>query len=193
MKPSGLALFLPLIVSLLFTTDVLGNRYQLDEQHSQIIFSAEHLGFTTSYGRFRKLTGDFEFDEQDWNKSRVSIVISAKSIDMGHSAWNKHMRSYDFFNVEQHPEITFESTAIEKTGENTGTVTGELTMVGKTRSMSFPFTLNKVAKHPLTRKVHAGFSARLVLKRSEFEINYGIPAVSDEVAIILELDGVRTE
>ena len=98
------------------------------------------------------------------------------------------MRSADFFDVEQFPAMTFKSTKLEKTGETTGKLHGDLTILGTTKPITLDLTLNQAGIHPMSEEPHVGFSATGSIKRSEFGMIYGVPAVGDDVHIIIEVE-----
>lgn len=170
--------------------------YRLDPGHTDIVFRVSHFGFSDTIGRFNEAEGTITMDDADIGSSSIELSIDAASIDTNHAERDAHLRSPDFFNVEEYPTITFESTAIEPTGDDTAEVTGDLTMHGVTRPVTFDVTLNKVAAHPVPSYdgvMTAGFSARGSLKRSDFGIDTFVPAVGDEVEIILEIEALRDD
>ncbi|MDZ7750256.1 MAG: YceI family protein [Gammaproteobacteria bacterium] len=166
-------------------------QYVLEKPHTQILFFVSHLGFSKSQGEFLDFDGGFTFDSEDWGNSSVQVTIRTHSIDMDDHAWDKHMRDEDFFNVNVHPTMTFESTKLEKTGEKTGKLHGDLTLLGVTRPVTLDVTFNKVGQHFKSKEWIAGFSAATTIKRSEFGMKYGLPVIGDEVGIRLEVEGVR--
>ncbi|TNG01202.1 MAG: polyisoprenoid-binding protein [Gammaproteobacteria bacterium] len=182
-----------IITWLAFTPSVYAavEKYVFDTKHTQILFFVNHLGFSNSQGEFHDYDGNFSFDQNDWMKSKVEIDIRTRSIDMDDHAWDKHMRDKDFFNVTKYPTMHFKSTRVEQINNKKGKLHGELTLLGITRPVSLDFTFNKSGVHPKSKKFVAGFSATTIIKRSEFGMNYGIPAVSDEVQIRLEVEGIR--
>ncbi len=119
------------------------DQFAIDPAHSWLNFSVNHGGFAAAHGRFGVVSGTIDFDQDDVTKSSVSVEIKATSIDTNHEARNKHLQSPDFFNVAEFPNLTFKSTSIKKTGENTGLVTGELTMIGVTKSVTLDVVFNK--------------------------------------------------
>lgn len=170
--------------------------YRLDPGHTDIVFRVSHFGFSDTIGRFNEAEGTITMDDADIGSSSIELSIDAASIDTNHAERDAHLRSPDFFNVEEYPTITFESTAIEPTGDDTAEVTGDLTMHGVTRPVTFDVTLNKVAAHPVPSYdgvMTAGFSARGSLQRSDFGIDTFVPAVGDEVEIILEIEALRDD
>ncbi len=166
-------------------------RYAFDKAHTQILFFVDHLGFSKSQGEFHDYDGHFTFDPEDWSNSAVEVTIRTHSVDMDDHAWDKHMRNEDFFHVAEHPTMRFASTRVERTGEDTGKVHGELTLLGVTRPVTLDVTFNKAGEHFLSKEWIAGFSATTSLQRSEFGMDYGLPAVGDRVDIRLEVEGVR--
>lgn len=162
--------------------------YEFDTVHSQIIFKINHLGFSNSFGKFPTFRGELSFDQEDWSNSSTSVEIKAASIDLENKKWNDHMKNADFFHVEKYPKLSFKSTKLEKTGDNTGILHGDLTILDKTHPISLDLTLNKAGIHPMSEQPHVGFSATGKIKRSEWGMNYGVPAVADDVHIIIEVE-----
>lgn len=121
-------------------------------------------------------------------QSKVDVTIKTASIEMDDQKWNDHLKNADFFNVEQYPEMTFKSTNVEVTGENTANVTGDLTLLGVTKPVTLNVTHNKTGAHPMNGKSGIGFSATGTLKRSDFGMNYGLPAVGDDVELRIEVE-----
>lgn len=165
--------------------------YKFDKVHTQILFFVDHLGFSKSQGEFHEYEGGFTFNRGEPEKSSVNISIDTSSIDMDNEKWNKHMRSADFFNVEKFPSMTFKSTSIDITGENTANIVGDLTILGVTKPVTLAVRHNKSGKHAFTGKYVSGFSATTSFKRSEFGMKYGLPLVGDEVQVRLEVEGIR--
>lgn len=162
--------------------------YTLDKPHTQVIFNINHLGFSNSYGKFTDYEGTITLDRDNLANSSVEVTIQTGSIDLDDEKWNAHMKNEDFFNVEKYPTMTFKSTHVEVTGDNTANVTGDLTLLGETRPVTLAVTHNKSGKHPMADKQGVGFSATGTLKRSDFGMNYGLPMVEDEVDLIIEVE-----
>lgn len=162
--------------------------YEFDTVHSQIIFKINHLGFSNSFGKFPTFRGELTFDQDDWSQSSTNVEIKAASIDLENKKWNDHMKNADFFHVEKYSKLSFKSTKLEKTGDNTGVLHGDLTILDKTHPVSLDLTLNQAGIHPMSEQQHVGFSARGTIKRSEWGMTYGVPAVADDVHIIIEVE-----
>lgn len=167
--------------------------YNFDTAHTQILFFVNHLGFSMSQGEFHAYDGSFVFDRSEPEKSSVDIAIETSSIDMDDEKWDAHMKSADFFNVEKFPTMTFKSTNIEVTGENTANITGDLTVLGVTKPITLDVVHNKSGVHPFNGHYIAGFSGAVNIKRSDFGMSYGLPGVADEVQIRLEVEGIRQD
>ena len=166
-------------------------RYQLDPVHTQVFFSLSHLGFSRPTGRFAVKDGWFRFDPEKWEGSSCSVTIAVETLDFGDAAWQKKVLSDEFFDVKQHPEMNYECTGLEKTGDDTGKLTGKLTLHGQTREVSLELRLNKVGTHSYTFQKMAGFSAHGTLKRSDFGMRALLPGVGDEVELRIEAEGHR--
>lgn len=167
--------------------------YTFDTVHSQIIFFVDHLGFAKSEGEFLDFDGGFTFDRENPSNSTINVSIDTDSIDMDDEAWDTHMKSDHFFNVEKFPKMTFKSTSIEVTGEKTANITGDLTLLGVTKPIVLKTVYNKSGENPYSKKFEAGFSATAALKRSDFGMTYGLPGVGDDVEIRIEVEAIRAD
>src|SRR3546814_10546119 len=156
----------------------------IDPEHTTAVFMVNHLGYSNMIGRFNEVSGSFTFDENAPEAASVTLKVATDSVDTNHQRRDDHLRSPDFFNVQEFPEMTFESTKVETTGDRTGRVTGDLTLLGVTRPVTLDVTFNKVAPHPLPpydEVLTAGFSVRGSIRRSEFGMKYALPTtVADE-------------
>ena len=168
-------------------------KYTFDPAHTQIIFAANHLGFSFSHGRFMKFDGFFTFDPAAPESSEVNVTVETASVDMGSDKWDEHLKGADFLNVEKFPQMTFKSTKIEKTCEKTGKLTGDFTLLGVTKPVTLDVTYNGSGVHPYSNNNIAGFSAAGTIKRSEFGMTGSIPAVGDDVFLIIQVEGIRQD
>ena len=168
--------------------------YNLDPSHSQVVFSYDHLGFSTTYGMFSGFDGTIEFDAEAPENSSVSIEIPVSSMLTGWDARDQHFLSGDFFNADANPVATFQSTSIEPTGENTATMTGDLTIAGTTQPVTFDLTFNNAGVHPMQQKEWMGANATTTIMRSDFGLGAFAPNVGDEVELIVSLEaGIADE
>lgn len=160
--------------------------YQLDEGHTAVMYSLDHLGFSTSHGIFRAMDGKLVLDEKDPTASQVEVTIEVASVDGLDEGRSKAVRGTEFLDVVKFPEMRFISTSIERTGGNEALVTGNLTLHGITRPLTLNAVLVKQGKHPLTGAQRVGFSATASLKRSDYGIMGFLPMVGDEVTIRID-------
>ena len=167
--------------------------YVLDSSHSQIVFSYNHLGYSTGYGMFSGFEGEISFDQEDPAASSVSVSFPVRSMLTGWEERFNHFMSADFFDAADDEMVTFTSTAIEVTGENTAMITGDLTLNGVTKSVVLDAVLNQVGDHPMEQKPWAGFSATTTLVRSEYGLGEYAPFISDEVEVEISIEAMKAE
>ncbi|AHM04496.1 Protein yceI precursor [Roseibacterium elongatum DSM 19469] len=179
------ALALPLTAT---TAIAEAQTYVLDASHSQIVFSYDHLGYSTTYGMFSGFDGTIAFDQENPAASTVSVSFPVRSMLTGWEARFEHFMSGDFFAAADDEMVTFESTGIEITGETTALITGDLTLNGVTRSVVLDTVLNQVGDHPMEGRPWAGFDATTTLLRSDFNVGAFAPFVSDEVEVMISIE-----
>jgi polyisoprenoid-binding protein YceI len=163
----------------------------IDPVHSSIVFSISHNnGAGKVYGRFNGFTGTISADPADIESSSVEVKVDSKTVDTAVAKRDDHLRTPDFFNVEQFPELTFKSTAVRKARvrANSYELDGELTLLGVTKPLTgikFEQLATTTGKDgtPIT-----GFTAEFTVKRSDFGMNYGLPGTGDEVEVLLAFE-----
>ncbi len=165
--------------------------YRLDPVHCQVLFFADHLGFSKQMGRFTGVRGTISYDPDKPAAARVDVVIDVASLWLGDAAWERKMRSRDFFDSERYPTMRFVSTRFKPTGERTGVLQGDLSLRGVTRQIELAVTINRIGRNSFNLKETAGFSARGTLRRSAFGMNRLKAAIGDEVEIRLEIEAIR--
>lgn len=168
-------------------------KYTLDASHSQVIFNYNHLGFSTTYGMFSGFEGEIMFDQENPANSSVNVSMPTKSMFTGWEAREGHFMSDDFFGATDEDVISFTSTSIELTGDDTAMITGDLTMNDVTKSVVLDAKLNKVGDHPMANKPWAGFDATTTLLRSDFNVGKFAPFVSDEVGVVISVEAQKAE
>jgi len=176
-------------------TTTTGTRtYKIDKSHSEAIFQVRHL-LTKVRGRFTDFEGAIEFNEANPEQSNVHFTVATTSIDTAEPDRDKHLRSADFFDIDQYPQITFVSTRIQKRGSETYDVTGTLTMHGVTKEIVLPVAHLGKAKDPWGNE-RLGFEAETTLNRKEFGLNWNAALetggflVGDDVKISLQIQAV---
>lgn len=163
-------------------------QYQIDPTHTHILFMVDHLGFAKMVGLFTDFSGTITFDPHNVEASAVRVTIQTASLDTQNAQRNKDLKGADWFNVAEFPTMTFVGRKYIKKDDKSGTVIGDLTLLGVTRPVSLDVTLNKMGINPLDKKPEVGFSARGVIKRSDFGMKTFLPAIGDEVTILLEVE-----
>lgn len=168
-------------------------KYVLDPGHSQILFSYDHLGFSTTYGMFSGFEGEIMLDQEAPENSSVTVSMPVMSMLTGWEERSAHFMSDDFFGAEEGDMVTFESTAIEVTGEDTANITGDLSMNGVTKSVILDAKLNNAGEHPQAGKPWAGFDATTTILRSDFDLGMFAPFVGDEVEVQISIEAMKAE
>lgn len=162
--------------------------YITEANHRYITFSYDHQGYSNPWLRWRDWTGVLTWDNENPENSSINVVIDASSIDSGVDVFDGHLKGERFFDVENNPEITFVSTSVTKTGDNTGKILGDLTIKGNTKPVTLDVTFNKAAKDDRKDLYKLGFSATTQVKRSDFGLDFLVPVVGDDVNIIIETE-----
>jgi polyisoprenoid-binding protein YceI len=167
--------------------------YKVDADHSGVNFKIRHFVSSVS-GRFRDFDGVIKYDKQNPAASSVEFTIRAASIDTASNDRDEDLRSKNFFEVAKYPTLTFTSTRVVPKDANTLEVTGNLTMHGVTREITFPVELLGTVSAPGGEK--AGFEAGFTVNRKEFGINWNNildsgPVLGDEVKVSIEIEANR--
>ena len=187
-NPSVLSFALAAIVLSLGATPLLAaEAYSIDGAHSFVVFRVNHLGISDSYGRFNEMSGEFQVDGQ--TPKSLSFQINAESVDSANEDRDKHLRSPDFFNVKQFPVIKFASKSIEKHGDHFE-VTGDLTMLGVTKTVTFEARHTGEGKDPWGN-YRSGWHGEFTVKRSDFGMNFMLEGIGDEVAVVVAVEGIK--
>jgi len=167
--------------------------YNFDKAHSIIGFKVRHNGLIEIPGYFRDFTGTVNYDPKDLTKSTVEFTAKATSIDTGNTGRDTHLRSKDFFEVETFVDVVFKSTKVEKKGKS-WMLTGDFTMKGITKSISFPFDITGFLPATERSGGRMGLTAETMIKRSDYGITYGgklpngSPVIADDVHIQLAIE-----
>lgn len=142
--------------------------YLLDPSHSQVLFGIVHMGLSTYYGRFAKLSGTLQFDPFQIEKSSVSIEIDMTSVDTPSKRLDGELMGPAVFESGKFPTATFKSTKIEQTGSDTGRITGDLTIKRVTMPVTLNVTFRGGRNHPLSGVYALGFEAKGAIQRTDF-------------------------
>lgn len=196
-------LFVPFLTQAQETTKIdslPSGLYKLDNTHASLVWKVNHMGLSNYTARFTKFDADLMLDTQDIEKSKIRVTIDPSSIKTDYP--NADKKDFDaelvenagWFNAKQFPQITFKSNKVEKTGDKTGKVTGDLTFLGVTKPVTLDVTFNAaLGNHPFANKPAIGFSATGTIKRSEFGMKQYIPQVGDDVHLLIETEFMYAE
>jgi polyisoprenoid-binding protein YceI len=172
--------------------------YVLNDSHSQVLFTYDHAGFSTTFGMFSGFGGDIMFDAEDAANSSVSVTFPAETMITGWDARSGHfLQSGDFFKLDEFPDVTFVSTAIELTGDDTANITGDLTLNGVTQSVVLDTVLNaQTAEYPFPPfqgRAAIGLEATATLIRSDYNLGMFAPFIPDEIPLTISIEAVAAE
>jgi len=165
--------------------------YTIDPLHTFPNFEINHLGFSTMHGRFGKTEGKLIID---WKKNTgsVDITIDAASVNTGYVKRDNHLRSPDFLNAAEFPEITYKSTRIKINDDKTATVEGNLTIQGVSKPVTLDVNSINCGPNPMRKEIYVcGFNAEGEIKRSDFGVTYALPAIGDDMKLSIEVEAKR--
>jgi polyisoprenoid-binding protein YceI len=172
--------------------------YAIDPAHSRIGFVARHAMVTKVRGSFNEFAGSGYFDAENPADSRAQLTIEAASIDTRNADRDGHLRSNDFFDMENHPQITFTSTSVEPVSAERYRVTGDLTIRGVTKPVTVDVEYTGSAVDPFGNR-RIGFEGRTTVNRKDWGVNWnaaleaGGVLVSEKVTLEIEVSAVRTD
>lgn len=170
--------------------------YELDPTHTRIGFVARHAMVTKVRGAFNDFSGTAKINGDDLSQSNANVTLKVASIDTRNADRDNHLRTNDFLQAEDYPEITFSSTSITQTGENDFDVTGDLTIKGTTRQVTIPLEFQGAAKDPFGND-RIGFEGSTVISRKDFGITFNVALetggvlVSDNVTLEFEVSAIK--
>ena len=168
--------------------------FEIDGVHSSTVFKIQHAGVSNFYGTFQKISGSIVWDKASPESASITASIDAASVSSANGGRDNHLKGPDFFNAKEHPAITFKSTGLKKTGEGTFDLTGDVTMLGKTKPVTAKLVVTG-EKDTGKYGYRVGMDATFTIKRSDFGITYGIAdgALGDEVTLMVGFAGVRAK
>ena len=178
------------------STDILSGDYTIDAAHTRIGFVARHAMVTKVRGQFTSFEGKAHVDFDDPTASTAEVDIDVSSIDTHNEQRDGHLRTNDFFDVPNHPRITFSSTSVEVVDDQTYRVTGDLTIKGTTKPVSIDFEYTGAAKDPFGN-IRLGFEGSLGINRKDWGVEWNAPLetggvlVSDKVTLEFDVSAVQ--
>jgi polyisoprenoid-binding protein YceI len=178
--------------------DDVSGHYDIDVMHSRLGFVARHAMVTKVRGSFTEFAGSFDLAGSNWPASTAQVTIQVASIDTGNEQRDGHLRTNDFFDAPNHPQITFTSTRVEQTAEDTVAVTGDLTIKGTTRPVTVEFVYTGSAVDPYGN-TRIGFEGISTINRSDFGITFnaaldtGGVLVSDKITLEFDISAIKAQ
>lgn len=170
--------------------------WNIDNAHTIATFTAKHMMIATVHGQFKKIAGTVEFNEKEPAESSIDVQIEVASLDTQEEKRDAHLKSADFLEADKFPYITFKSTKVVVTGENTGRITGDLTIHGVTKPAVLEVEYNGTQKSPWGT-TNAGFGATTKISRKDWGLTWNVALetggwlVSDEIKISIEAEIVK--
>ena len=170
--------------------------FEVDRAHSKVLFKVRHLGISNVTGQFKTFDASIEMDPEDLSTLKARAVIDVASVDTEVETRDKHLRSADFFDAENHPKIEFVSTKAEVVGENEVKLYGGLTIRGVTKPVVLDAVLGGVITDP-RGNLRTAFTASGTINRKDFGVSWnqlldnGGMVVADEVRIEIELEAIK--
>jgi polyisoprenoid-binding protein YceI len=164
--------------------------YEIDPVHSTVLLKVNHLGVADAYGRFNEMSGEVRHNAEDPAQSKMKFTLKAASIDTNNDDRDKHLRGPDFFNAGEFPELTFESTKVEKKSDTEYAVTGDFTVRGTTKPVTFDFKVGGTGQNMQGQEIFGG-ATEFTVKRSDFGIDYLPQALGDDVTVMVSVEGIK--
>ena len=164
--------------------------YKIDPNHTDVVASWSHFGFSNPIAHFGKVDGFITYDPAKVGDSKVEVTIPLSGLNSHVSSFDDHLRSADFFDAASHPNITFKSNSVKSAGKDKLSVAGDLTIKGITKPVTLAVTINKLGVQPMAKRDAAGFQATATIKRSDFGVDKYAPNVSDEVKISITTEAI---
>jgi polyisoprenoid-binding protein YceI len=157
-------------------------RYTVDPDHTQVVWSVDHLGFSRLYGMVGSMSGTLDIDPARPRDAKVAIDIPLSGLTVTSPGFAKHLATADLFDTAKFPTARFVSRSVTVRGTR-ATIAGDLTLRGVTKPLTLDARLHGAGANPMNKKPSIGFSATATLKRSDFGLGYAVPAVSDDVKL----------
>ena len=164
--------------------------YVADPNHTYAYFATGHLGISWQRGRFNRTEAKIALDRAA-KTGTIEVAIAMSSVDTGHEARDKHLRSEDYLDVERHPTMTFKSNRLRFNGDVLAGADGDLTIMRITKPVTLNVTSFRCQLHPVNKREMCGAEADTAIKRSEFGIKRGAVGIGDEVKITIQIEAFK--
>lgn len=167
--------------------------YTLDKAHASLIFKIDHLGFSQYVGRFDRFDASLSFDAEDPGSARIEAIIDMTSLNIANESFAETLMGPDWFDADAFPQAIFRSNSVEVTGENTGVITGDLTLHGVTEPVTLNVVFNGGGRDRLRGAYVTGFSATATIDRTVFGVDRFSGLVGDLATIEIEAEFERKD
>jgi polyisoprenoid-binding protein YceI len=164
--------------------------YTVDPNHTFPAFEIGHFGYSFQRGRFNKTSGKITLDSAR-KMGSADIAIDTASVSTGHEKLEQHLRSEDFFNSTKYPQMTFKSSSLAFEGDKVASASGDLTLLGVTKPVTFKVDYFFCAPHPMTKKKVCGADLTATIKRSDYGMKTYLPVVADDVLLRVNVEAIK--
>src|SRR5450432_515138 len=179
------------LLTVAFVSAARAESFKVDPVHSFVVFKISHLDIGYVWGEFNGPTGTIAIDDSDAAKSSVQVEVKSDSLFTNAAGRDKHLKGPDFFDAKQFPTISFKSTSVKKTADNTYEVTGDFTLHGVTKPLTVTLTKLGEGDKGAPMGYRGGFETNFSIKRSDFGMSAMIPMAGDEVKLMVDLEGTK--
>lgn len=164
--------------------------YTIEPTHTQVFFEAKHFGTSTNRGRWDKKEGTISFDKTA-KTGKVDVTLDMASISTGIGPFDGHLKSKDFFAVEQFPTAKFVGDKFTFNGDKVTSVSGELTLRGKTNPVTLTATNFNCYDNPMLKREVCGGDFEATIQRSQWGVTYGLPGIPDSVRLLIQVEAFK--
>jgi polyisoprenoid-binding protein YceI len=164
--------------------------YAIDPTHTSVFFEAKHFGTSTNRGRWDKKEGTITLDKAA-KTGKVEVTLDMNSITSGVGPFDGHLKSKDFFAVAEFPTAKFVGDKFAFNGDKLASVTGELTLRGKTNPVTLTATSFNCYENPMLKREVCGGDFEATIQRTQWGVNYGVPGIPDSVRIVIQVEAVK--
>ncbi len=157
--------------------------YELDQEHTAVLFKVKHMGFSKFIGRFEQVQASLDFDPENMESARLHVIVEMNSLNVNNEAFESSLIGPGWLNVEEYPQAEFVADGVDGVEGNQLTFIGTLSFLGQENAVKVNATFNGGATNLLTQRYTVGFEAAAQFKRSDFGLTKYIPAVGDDIEL----------
>ena len=165
-------------------------RFTIDSNHTFPMYEIGHMGYSIQRGRFNKTAGKITLDLAA-RKGTADITMDVASVSTGVAKLDQHLQASDFFDVERYPQITFRANDLVFDGDRVVAARGDLTIHGVAQPVTFKVTYFRCADHPMLKRKVCGADMTTTIKRSDFNMTYGLPVLADDVLLRVNVEAMK--